>query len=179
MVTGQSNANALEGGIVEIRRLSSLARTPLRHPGGNMADIIQQVTVKAPPESVFQVMATAEGLAHWWTRSSSGEPRVGAEYKLDFGPGYDWRGTVTRYVPHSAFELEITNAHPDWVNTRVGCELEPESKNVTRVRFWHTGWPTRNEHWQISCYCWAMYLRIMRRYLEHGELVPYENRLDV
>jgi len=30
----------------------------------------------------------------------------------------------------------------------------------------------------VSCYCWAMYLRIMRRYLEHGESVPYERRLD-
>ena len=24
----------------------------------------------------------------------------------------------------------------------------------------------------------AMYLRILRRYLEHGECVPYEDRLD-
>lgn len=47
------------------------------------------------------------------------------------------------------------------------------------VRFYHTGWPTENAHWRISCYCWAMYLRVMRRYLEHGDIVPYENRLDV
>jgi uncharacterized protein YndB with AHSA1/START domain len=30
----------------------------------------------------------------------------------------------------------------------------------------------------VSCYCWAMYLRVLRRYLEHGERVPYEGRLD-
>ncbi|MBI3448600.1 MAG: hypothetical protein HY049_06775 [Acidobacteria bacterium] len=47
------------------------------------------------------------------------------------------------------------------------------------MRFHHTGWPTANEHWRVSCYCWAMYLRLMRRFIEHGETVPYEDRLDV
>jgi hypothetical protein len=28
-------------------------------------------------------------------------------------------------------------------------------------------------------FCWAIYLRIMRRHLEHGDIVPYENRRDV
>jgi uncharacterized protein YndB with AHSA1/START domain len=144
-----------------------------------MADIIQQLTVKAPPERVFAALSTAEGLAHWWTMTSSGEPREGAEYTLDFGPNYEWRGRVTRYAPHSTFELEITKAHPDWMNTRVGCELESEGEHGTLVRFRHTGWPAENEHWRISCYCWAMYLRVMRRYVEHGERVAYADRLDV
>jgi hypothetical protein len=86
---------------------------------------------------------------------------------------------VTRYVLGSAFELHITEAHPDWMDTRVGCDLELEGETVTRVRFYHTGWPMENEHWRISCYCWAMYLRVLRRYLEHGEFVPYQKRLEV
>jgi len=32
---------------------------------------------------------------------------------------------------------------------------------------------------RISTHCWAMYLRILRRHFEHGESVPYEDRLDV
>lgn len=144
-----------------------------------MADIIQEFTVKAPPSRVFQAMATPQGLAQWWTKTSTGEPQQGAEYSLDFGPDHQWRGKVTGYVPDSHFELELTTAHPDWMRTRVGCELRPDGENATRVRFYHTGWPTENEHWRVSCYCWPMYLRIMRRYLEHGETVPYENRLDV
>jgi hypothetical protein len=34
------------------------------------------------------------------------------------------------------------------------------------------------ERYRISSNCWAMYLRILRRSLEHGESVPYEKRLD-
>lgn len=143
-----------------------------------MADIIHELTVKARPEQVFEMMATPQGVARWWTKTSAGEPRQGAEYALGFGPEYDWRGRVMRYVPGSAFELEMTKAHPDWVGTRVGCELRPEAKDSTRVRFYHMGWPAENEHWRVSCYCWAMYLRVMRRYLEHGETVPYEQCID-
>ena len=37
----------------------------------------------------------------------------------------------------------------------------------------------KNDHYKISSYCWAMYLRILKRYVESGEEVPYENRLNV
>lgn len=124
-----------------------------------MADIVQELRVKATPAQVFRTMATPQGLAQWWTKASSGEPRQGAEYTLTFGPEYDWKGKVARYVPDSAFEIEITRAHPDWMGTRVGSELRPEGKDGTRVRFYHTGWPAENAHWRVSCYCWAMYLR--------------------
>ena len=143
-----------------------------------MANIVQQFTVKAPVDRVFKAMATPEGLARWWTKTSEGTPQEGAEYTLFFGPEYDWRGRVTRFKPHSAFELEIIKAHQDWQGTRVGCELQAQGPDITQVRFYHTGWPTENEHWRVSCYCWPMYLRIMRRNLEHCETVPYENRLD-
>jgi uncharacterized protein YndB with AHSA1/START domain len=95
-----------------------------------MANIVQQFTVKATPDRVFEAVGTPEGLARWWTKSSEGTPQEGAEYTLFFGPEYDWRARVTRYRPYSGFELEITKAHPDWVGTRVGCELEPEGKGT-------------------------------------------------
>ena len=71
----------------------------------------------------------------------------------------------------------MVRADADWLDTRVGFRLDAQG-DATIVRFHHTGWPSFNEHYRISCHCWAMYLRILRRYLEHGEFVPYENRLD-
>jgi len=144
-----------------------------------MADIIHEFFVKAQPEQVFQLFATPDGMDKWWTKTSSGESRVGATMRLYFGADYDWKAKVTRYEPPSSFELQITEAHPDWISTRVGCELSATGNNATRVRFYHTGWPEPNEHWRISCFCWAMYLRILRRNLEYGDTVEYERRLDV
>jgi uncharacterized protein YndB with AHSA1/START domain len=144
-----------------------------------MADILQQLTIRAPRSRVFEMFATPQGLDRWWTKTATGTPKEGAEYTLFFGPEHDWRAKATRCSPISEFELLMTHAHPDWVGTRVGCQLQAQIPFVTCVRFYHTGWPEPNEHWRISCHCWAMYLRVLRRFLEHSERVPYEKRLEV
>jgi uncharacterized protein YndB with AHSA1/START domain len=141
-------------------------------------DIYQDFPIKAPLERVYDAVSTPPGLDAWWTKRSAGRPAEGSEYELGFGPAYEWRARVTRAVPPAEFELQLTKADPDWLGTRVGFHLSSAS-GMTQVRFYHTGWPAPNEHWRVSCYCWAMYLRVLRRHLEHGESVPYEQRLDV
>lgn len=143
-----------------------------------MPDIYHDFYIEAAAERVFQAVSSPAGLDQWWTKRSSGEQKEGGLYELWFGPEYDWRGRVTTWMPNSDFELEISHADKDWNGTRVGFHME-EQNGSTTVRFHHLGWPEANEHYRISCYCWAMYLRILRRYLEHGEMVSYENRLDV
>lgn len=143
-----------------------------------MPDILQDFPVRAPREAVFHAVSEPRGLESWWTKRSSGDPAEGAEYELWFGADYDWRAKVARYVPDTEFELELTRADSDWLGTRVGFRLET-GEGATWVRFHHAGWPNANEHYRISCHCWAMYLRVLRRFLEHGETVPYEDRLDV
>jgi uncharacterized protein YndB with AHSA1/START domain len=143
-----------------------------------MADIFHDFPIKSPMDHVFRGVSTPEGLDTWWTKRSSGSRLEGADYELSFGPEYDWSAKVTRCVPDTEFELLMVRADSDWIGTRVGFRLEHRG-GLTWVRFHHTGWPSANEHYRISCCCWAMYLRILRRHLEHGESVPYESRLDV
>jgi uncharacterized protein YndB with AHSA1/START domain len=143
-----------------------------------MADIYHDFSIRASEDRVFWAISLPEGLDRWWTKESAGHPKEGAEYKLGFGPQYDWQARVTKCMAPKEFELEIILAEKDWIGTRVGFCLE-NRLSVTSVRFYHIGWPELNEHYRISCYCWAMYLRVLKRHLEHGELVPYENRLDV
>jgi uncharacterized protein YndB with AHSA1/START domain len=143
-----------------------------------MADIVQDFPIKTPPDRVYQAVTTPAELDRWWTKRSSGTPVEGATYELWFGPQYDWRAEVARSVPGEAFELRMLVADGDWLGTRVEFRLEHRG-GMTWVRFSHTGWPSPNEHYRVSCHCWALYLRILRRYLEHDELVPYEDRLDV
>lgn len=143
-----------------------------------MPDIYSDFPITAPAADVFRVVSTAAGLDQWWTKRSAGTPRVGAEYELWFGPEYDWRARVTACAAPQHFEIEITRAGADWLGTRVGFDITGQG-TTSQVRFYHTGWPQSNEHYRVSCYCWPMYLRILRRYLEHGETVPYEKRLRV
>ena len=141
-----------------------------------MADILQDFPVKATQAQVFEVVSTPSGLDRWWTKRSAGEPVEGSEYQLWFGPQFDWRARVTRSVPGVEFELEMIVADNDWLRTRVGFRLETREA-ATWVQFRHTGWPAANEHYRVSTHCWALYLRVLRRYLEVKESVPYEARL--
>jgi len=141
-------------------------------------DILHDFPIHAPAARVFDAISTARGLDAWWAEESSGEPLEGTELALGFGPEYRWRARVVRSRPPVEFEIELTHADADWTGSRVGFVLEPNGEK-TQVHFRHVGWPQPNEHWRISCFCWAMYLRLLRRYVEQGEVVPYHQRLDV
>jgi uncharacterized protein YndB with AHSA1/START domain len=143
-----------------------------------MADIYHTFTIKESPANVFANIQTSKGLDNWWTKASEVKSEPGGIFHFHFGAGCNWKAVVTKYERDQGFELLFTEANEDWVGTRVGFTLKPKDRK-TEVGFYHTGWPKENEHFKISSYCWAMYLRILKRYTELGERVPYENRLDV
>ena len=143
-----------------------------------MADILHDFPINAPVGRVFDAVSTPAGLDHWWTKRATGIPNLGAEFELDFGPGYDWRAVVSKYAPPRELEYRIVRADGDWLGTRVGFLLR-ETTGATQIGFYHTGWPEAGEHYRTSSFCWAMYLRVLRRFLETGETVPYERRLEV
>jgi uncharacterized protein YndB with AHSA1/START domain len=142
-----------------------------------MPDIRHEFPISAPPARVFQALATPAGLDAWWTLTSEGEPVVGQVYRLGFGEGYDWEAVVRAVTPDESLEWELTKADDDWTGTRVGFQLHP-GDGETRVEFHHTGWREANRHHRVSSFCWAMYLRLLKRYLESGERVAYARRLE-
>jgi uncharacterized protein YndB with AHSA1/START domain len=142
-----------------------------------MADILHEFPIAAPVARVFEAFTTPAGLDTWWTLRATGTPVIGAEYELFFGKDYDWRGVVRRCEANSAFEWELTTAMDEWRGTRVGADFS-ERGGLTWVRFYHRDWPDASEHFRVSSFCWAMYLRQLRRYVECGEAVPYEKRLE-
>lgn len=142
-----------------------------------MADILHHFPIRASARRVFAAMTSPAGLDAWWTKRSSGHAAEGEEYLLDFGPGYEWRAVVTKCNPDTEFEWRMTHADQDWTGSLVGFRLT-EKDGRTQVSFYHRNWAEANQHFCISSYCWAMYLRLLRRHIELGELVPYEERLD-
>lgn len=69
----------------------------------------------------------------------------------------------------------MTCADPDGQGTRVGSTLAAEGRG-TRVEFAHWGWPEPNRHFRVSAYCWAAYLRVLKRYSEQGDILPDHQR---
>jgi uncharacterized protein YndB with AHSA1/START domain len=142
-----------------------------------MHDIHHYFQINCPIDKVFQGISDPEMIDQWWAVRSEGKAEKDGQYKLGFDIGYNWEAKVISYSSPTKFGLQIFKADNDWVNTTVLFELSPNGENQTNVHFHHTGWKEDNEHYRISNYCWAMYLRVLKRYLEHGEEVPYEDRL--
>src|SRR5262249_34955052 len=88
---------------------STIVKRSLLRRGGRVPDIIPDFAINAPPARVFPVISTADGLASWWTKTSSGDARNGAQLVLGFGPEYDWRAEVTRFQPDAEYELQLTS----------------------------------------------------------------------
>ena len=144
-----------------------------------MSDIRHDFPVSAARPKVFAAVATPRGLDQWWTFSSKGVAEPGAEWEFFFDQKYDWRGKVTRLEPDRLIEWEITRADADWRSTLVTIELSDRADGLTWVKFAHTGWRDAGEHFRITSYCWAMYLRVLKNWLQRGEVVPYDERLEV
>lgn len=142
-----------------------------------MPDILQDFPIKADAARIFAAVSTPEGLNQWWTASCTGRAELGEQFELGFGPEYQWSAVVSRCEPGTLFELTLTRADADWEGSRVGFLLAPTGAS-TQLRFSHEGWPMANEHYRVSAHCWALYLRLLRRYVECGEIVAYPDRLD-
>lgn len=143
-----------------------------------MPDIVQQFVINASTDKVYKAITAPHGINEWWSKECSGEPQIDHTYYLGFGPGYNWEAHVTKCETNSEFELTFIESDEDWLNTKVGFELI-ETTDSTLVEFYHKGWKEANTHYRISCFCWAMYMRILKRYVEFGEQVPYDKRLEV
>ena len=139
--------------------------------------IEQEFPIKAAPERVFAAISSSAGLDAWWTLTSACEPAPGATYALGFGPEYQWVAIASVFDPSRAFELTMTTSDDDWRGSRVRFDLSPTPLG-TSVRFTHAGWPEAHAHYRTSAHCWALYLRLLRRYVETGHVVPYDDRLD-
>ncbi len=143
-----------------------------------MYSISHILPINALPERVWDAVATPRGLDQWWTLKCEGDPSLGNEYTLYFGPEYHWLAEVTSVEPGKQLSLTLTKAEPDWLGSVVSFGLS-KGKGGTRLKFEHSGWSEWTDHFATSNYCWAMYLRIMKRFVENGEQVAYEDRLSV
>lgn len=143
-----------------------------------MQTIYHHFQISDSIENVFKQIATPVGLNKWWTDDASGITELNQTYHLHFGDEYHWMANITKLEPDTLFELSFIKADADWLYSSIGFNLSYDN-DLTQVAFYHTGWKTNNEHFKISNYCWAMYLRLLKRYLEFGELVPYKDRLNV
>ena len=140
-----------------------------------MATVYLDLPIKAPISRIYTCITDPGELEKWWPQRCAGTPSLGAAYNFFFGDPYDWWGEVSALQKDDHFYIKMTASDDDWDPTTFGWKLVEES-DVVWLQFEHRDWPKANRHFRYSTHCWAMLHTGLKRYIEEGIVIPFENR---
>lgn len=131
-----------------------------------MADILHRAGIAAPPERVFESLATSAGLRGWWVSEARGEASTGGT--IDFG---FCRMQVVEAVPGRRVHWRCVQGPDEWVGTEVTFDLAWK-EDQTFAMFRHLGWKNPVEFMHHSSTKWATFLLSLRDLVEKGKGSP-------
>ena len=143
-----------------------------------MPDIRHRVAITAPIESVYEAVATPEGISRWWTRDGvRGEGTEGSKLQFFFGqPDPAAIMEVTRLDPDGHVSWNCIEGADEWVGTTLTFDLT-HNDDQTVVLFTHADW---REPVEFMAHCsarWAYFLLSLKSLLETGRGTPFPEDL--
>jgi uncharacterized protein YndB with AHSA1/START domain len=137
-----------------------------------MYDIRHRVGIRAPRHRVYEMLATKEGLAEFWS-TTEGDSAAGGKLSFFFGsPEPAAVMEVTELSPDERVRWRVVDGVPDWVGTTLTFELK-EDGGETVLLFTHADWPEPSEILHHSSTKWATYLLGLRSGLEGGSFTAF------
>jgi len=137
-----------------------------------MADIRHRVGIAAPPQDVYEKLATTEGLASWWTRDVTGDTSVGGRIGFNFGPDRDIAMEVIEPSATDHIGWRCVGGPDEWLGTTLTFHLEPTA-DETVLLFAHAGWRETVEFMHHCSTKWAYFILGLKASLEGGKGTPY------
>lgn len=137
-----------------------------------MVDILHRVGIRAPIADVYRALSTAEGVAAWWTRETTGTSEPGGTLAVEFlSPAGERIGGMAMQVvalePDAKVHWRFTEGPEEWIGTEAVFDLARDG-DYTIVRFCHAGW---REAIEFTAHCstkWAVFLLSLRDLVETG-----------
>jgi len=149
-----------------------------------MADIVHRVGIRATPAQVYDAVATAEGVAGWWTRETTGQSRVGETITVrfrDHGAETE-KGRMDLEVVTLSPDAEVTwrvrGGPPEWLGTDITFTLTRDG-DYTVVLFGHRNWRETAEFMAHCSMKWATFLLSLRALVETGAGAPAPDDLKI
>jgi uncharacterized protein YndB with AHSA1/START domain len=136
-----------------------------------MADITLEVSIKAPAHDVFEAIATADGVKHWWTTDAKALPTRDSVSEFGFGNrAVVMRMRVDAIDPDRRLRWECLDQPEDWTGTVLEFGLSQDG-GATRVIFSQTNWRGSVDGTKYTGR-WRYFLDSLRSYLETGQGTP-------
>jgi uncharacterized protein YndB with AHSA1/START domain len=143
-----------------------------------MPDIRHRVAISAPLKSVYEAVATTEGISQWWTRDGvRGESSEGSKIGFYFGsPDPAAVMEVTRLDPGGHVNWNCIEGADEWVGTNLSFDLT-HNDGQTVVLFAHADWRDPSEFMAHCSARWAYFLLSLKSLLETGTGTPFPEDL--
>jgi uncharacterized protein YndB with AHSA1/START domain len=149
-----------------------------------MVDIVHRIGINAPASRVYEAVATAQGVAGWWTRDTTGTATVGGTVSTRFlNPDGREIGhmdfEMTRLDPDREVRWRFTDGPPEWIGTEATFRLAEDS-GMTILVFGHRNWKEPVEFMAHCSMKWAVFLLSLRELVETGtgKPAPLDMKID-
>ena len=143
-----------------------------------MPDIRHRVGIAAPQHRVYEMFATKDGLAKFWTRVE-GDSKVGGKLSFFFGsPKPAAVMEVVELSPDDRVQWRCVEGPLEWVGTTVTFDLKA-SGGETVLLFTHADWREPVEFMHHCSTKWATFLIGLRSGLEGGAFTAFPDDTKV
>ena len=112
-----------------------------------MADINHSIQISAPPEQIYPLGATAQGLTKWWAEVVT-QPSADLVALSFFGGATIYRLRSATAQPPNRVEW-VCESGDEWGGTRISFHIEAV-KGGSLLRFAHAGWRAPTDYF-CSC----------------------------
>jgi len=145
-----------------------------------MVNIIHRVGIKAAPDRVYAALATAPGIAGWWTRETYAdrEGSLRVQFSTHSGERAQMEFELTELKPQQRVTWRFKAGPPEWLGTEVSFELTREG-DMTIVAFAHRNWREPVEFMAHCSMKWATFLLSLRDAVETGRGKPAPDDLKI
>jgi hypothetical protein len=137
--------------------------------GIDMAQISLLVRINAELPEVYAKVATAQGIAGWFTEAGFKVNQHFGSVRLRLWDEVDF--IVTEGASQSRINWHCTSAAHPWLNTDITFGFRAEGEQ-TVVTFDHSGWSEVTDHFRACAMSWAYFLESLCALVETGEGMP-------
>jgi len=142
-------------------------------------EIWHELLVNTSPEQLYEAVAKAEGLAHWWTTGARGYSAVGQRMEFWFDDFCASIAEITMLKTGELVRWHITGgAATDWLDTDVEFKIFRDLDR-TILHFRHSNWREDAKQFPHCSMGWAIFLLSLKEFAETGKGRPYPYDMPV
>jgi len=158
-----------------------------------MPHIRHQLVIGAAAETVYNALASREGLCAWWSPDVVAEAKEGSVARFAFGPTYFKEMRITKLQPSVQVNWTCITGAGEWVGTHLRFNLETGDKeillnahpemvdqlaqssynNLTLLTLQHDDWKEYTPMFAECNYTWGQFLKSLKLFCETGTGRPW------